>query len=223
MLLYHGSNTVITPLIQEEAKKKTRAERFNLPKSEAELAKESKAKAAALAAEVAEKKRQRGERFGTLSEVRGAALCCVLSIRPAVLRLGSACLQIWGPRLRRELLAPDLSWCGSSISGLEWTRDLMLRGCRGTRPRSAPSALPAGRRHLWLAARRRRRLRTTWRRSGRCDGRNTTLLPNSSAPLRGILRQSISYSEHQLFVWLTMHCLISGARAYPNATTPAVC
>ena len=55
--------------LQEEAKKKSRAERFNLPKSKAELDKEAKAKAAALAAELAEKKRQRGERFGTLSEV----------------------------------------------------------------------------------------------------------------------------------------------------------
>lgn len=54
---------------QEEAKKKTRAERFNLPKSAAELMREAKEKAAVLAAETAEKKRQRGERFGTLSEV----------------------------------------------------------------------------------------------------------------------------------------------------------
>lgn len=64
---------------QEEAKKKARAERFNLPKSKAELEKEAKEKAAALAAELAEKKRQRGERFGTMSEVcswRGHAQEC---------------------------------------------------------------------------------------------------------------------------------------------------
>lgn len=62
--------------LQEEAKKKARAQRFNLPKSKAELEKEAKEKAAVLAAELAEKKRQRGERFGTLSEVRcGQKIC----------------------------------------------------------------------------------------------------------------------------------------------------
>jgi ribosomal protein L16 Arg81 hydroxylase len=59
-------------VLQEEAKKKARAQRFNLPKSKAELDREAKEKAAALAAELAEKKRQRGERFGTLSEVRAS-------------------------------------------------------------------------------------------------------------------------------------------------------
>ena len=68
--------------LQEEAKKKSRAERFNLPKSKAELDKEAKAKAAALAAELAEKKRQRGERFGTLSEV---------CMPPVTLRLPKCC------------------------------------------------------------------------------------------------------------------------------------
>lgn len=69
--------------LQEEAKKKSRAERFNLPKSKAELDKEAKAKAAALAAELAEKKRQRGERFGTLSEVRRSpVLLCPPSAVP---------------------------------------------------------------------------------------------------------------------------------------------
>ena len=62
----HPTGTFGAP--QEAAKKKARAERFNLPKSKQELAAEEREKAAALAAEVAEKKRQRGERFGTLSE-----------------------------------------------------------------------------------------------------------------------------------------------------------
>lgn len=70
---------------QEAAKKKARAERFNLPKSKQELAAEEREKAAALAAEVAEKKRQRGERFGTLSEEDK-----VRALAPAAT---SACIQ----------------------------------------------------------------------------------------------------------------------------------
>ena len=87
--------------LQEEAKKKARAQRFNLPKSKAELEKEAKAKAAADAAEAAEKKRQRGERFGTLSEV--CACASHTRATPEILRGASERLHAqWSPTPRAQ-------------------------------------------------------------------------------------------------------------------------
>jgi hypothetical protein len=102
--------------LQEEAKKKSRAERFNLPKSKAELDKEAKAKAAALAAELAEKKRQRGERFGTLSEVHRVSSVAVFTQRCAYMLCGSGDegylrIEAWGGTANGDLLTNNTLAC----------------------------------------------------------------------------------------------------------------
>lgn len=103
---------------QEAAKKKARAERFGLPKSKEELAKEEREKAAALAAELAEKKRIRGERFGTLSEA-DKVLRHLLAVFEYV-RTDAATLP--GPggrgegRGRGQVAGCHLLWCSTAVA-----------------------------------------------------------------------------------------------------------
>ncbi len=113
----------------------------------------------------------------------------------------------------RQLVA--LSWCGSSISGLEWINGARLQGVKaaqrakrfaGGAEAPVASSEKASATADDLAAKRKVRWETPH------------FHPIVQRPCVVSCGRA---SAMQSTVWLIMHCLISGACAYPNATAHA--